>query len=79
MQLTPEENSRAEVYATILAGGLRVEQLNGTNIVNIMLQTSNQGIAAKVSDRVAELFIKEDADRETAGAQKAYEDLGALD
>ena len=76
MQLPPEENSRAEMYATMLVSGLRVEQLNGTNIVNIMLQTSNPGIAAKVSDRVAELFIKEDADRETAGAQKAYEDLG---
>ncbi len=77
MQLSPEENSRAELYANILVSGLRVEQQNGTNIVNIMLQTSNPGIAAKVCDRVAELFIKEDADRETAGAQKAYEDLGA--
>ncbi len=77
IQLTPEENARAEMYAAILVGGLRVEPLAQTNIVNISLQSSNPSIAAKVADRVAELFIKEDADRETSGAQKAYEDLGA--
>ena len=76
IQVSPEENSRAELYAAILASGLRVEQLQGTNIVNISLQSSNPGIAARVADRVAELFIKEDVERETAGAQKAYEDLG---
>lgn len=77
VQLTPEENSRAELYAVILNSGLRVEQKLGTNIVDISLQSSNPSIAAKAADRVAELFIKEDADRETSGAQKAYEDLGA--
>jgi len=77
IQLTPEENMRAELYSAILVSGLRVEQRDRTNIVNITLQTSNPSIAAKVVDRVAELFIKEDADRETAGAQKAYEDLSA--
>lgn len=77
IQLSPEENSRAELYSAILIGGLRVEPMQGTNIVNISLQTTNPSIAARVVDRVAELFIKEDADRETSGAQKAYEDLSA--
>ena len=74
IQLKPEENARAEPYAAMLCGGLgRTDE--GTNIVNITLKSSNPGLAAKVSDKVAELFIKEDAERETAGAQKAYEDL----
>jgi len=77
VQLTPEENSRAELYAAMLVGGLSVIQVDRTNIVNISVQTSNPSIVAKVADRVAELFIKEDADRETAGARKAYEDLGS--
>ncbi len=77
IQLTPEESTRAELYATILVSGLRVEPMMNTNIVNISLQSSNPSVAAKAADRVAELFIKEDADRETSGAQKAYEDLGA--
>lgn len=77
IQLSPEENTRAEYYAAVLVSGLRVEPLDRTNIVNISLQSSNQTVIAKVVDRVAELFIKEDADRETSGAQKAYEDLSA--
>ncbi len=75
VQLSPEENARAESYAAVLVGGLRVEQVERTNIVNVSIQTTNPAIAARVSDKVAELFIKEDAERETAGAQKAFEDL----
>ena len=70
MQLTPEENARAESYAGMLVGGLSVVQLERTNIVNIRLQSSNPLVAAKVADRVAELFIKEDADRETPGHKR---------
>jgi capsular exopolysaccharide synthesis family protein len=75
-QLTPEENKRAEQYAGILAAGLKVDQIERTNIVNIGLQNANPVIAAKVADKTAELFIEEDIKRETAGAQQAYEDLG---
>lgn len=75
IQLSPEENSRAELYAASLVGGLKVEQVTSTNIVHISIQNQNPALAAKVSDKVAELFIKEDIERETYGAQKAYEDL----
>ncbi|CAN5326979.1 polysaccharide biosynthesis tyrosine autokinase [soil metagenome] len=76
IQLSPEESARADAYAVQLVQGLTVDQVERTNIVNLKLETTNPAIAAKVSDKVAELFIKEDAERETAGAQKAYEDLG---
>jgi polysaccharide biosynthesis transport protein len=75
IQLTPEENARAENYAAILAGGLNVQQVERTNIVNITLQSTHPALAARVADKVAELFKEEDAERETAGAQKAFEDL----
>lgn len=74
-QLSPEENLRAEEYATILMSGLVVDQVDRTNIVNITIENSNPVLAAKVADKVAELFIKEDAERETAGTQQAYENL----
>ncbi len=74
-QLTPEENKRAETYAASLIQGLNVEQVERTNLVNITVDNTNPALAARVSDKVAELFIKEDADRETAGTQQAYEDL----
>lgn len=76
VELTPDEKKRAEQYAAILVGGLNVNQVERTNIVNISLETTNPNVAPRVTDKVAELFIKEDEIRETAGAQKAYEDLG---
>lgn len=76
IQLTPEENARAETYARILGGGnLKVEQLEKTNIVNVSVQSTNPALAAKVADKLTELFKKEDTERETAGAKKAFEDL----
>ncbi len=77
IQLTSEENARAETYAAILISGLKVEPVERTNIVNISITNANPVLAAKVVDKVAELFKKEDAERETAGAQKAYDDLKA--
>ena len=74
-QLSPEENRRAENYAAILVGGLKVEQMERTNIVNVNVQSQNPVLAAKVADGVSELFINEDAERETAGAKQAFEDL----
>ncbi|MFL6374932.1 MAG: GumC family protein [Pyrinomonadaceae bacterium] len=74
-QLSPEENARAEAYAAVLLGNIKVEQVERTNIVNIAIQNENPVICAKVADKVAELFIAEDVERETSGAQKAYEDL----
>jgi capsular exopolysaccharide synthesis family protein len=76
VQLSPEENRRAEAYAGQLVGGLKVVQIDRTNIVNVTVESTNPVLAPKVADKVAELFIKEDAERETSGAQKAYEDLG---
>jgi capsular exopolysaccharide synthesis family protein len=74
-QLTAEENARAEAYAASLVGGLKVDQVERTNIVNITITNQNPALAAKVADKVAEQFIKEDVERETSGLQKAYEDL----
>jgi uncharacterized protein involved in exopolysaccharide biosynthesis len=45
VKLTPEEIARAETYAALLAGGLRVEQVERTNIVNINVQNSNPELA----------------------------------
>ncbi len=73
--LTPEETKLADTYSAILARGLLVEQVERTNLVNVRVQSSNPVIAAKVADKVAELFRDEDQKRETQGAEKAYEEL----
>ncbi|MFN0141586.1 MAG: GumC family protein [Pyrinomonadaceae bacterium] len=75
IQLSPEENTRAELYAGSLVNGLKVEQVTSTNIVHISVQNQNPVLAARVADKVADLFIKENIERETFGAQQAFDDL----
>ena len=75
VQLTAEEKTRAENYAAYLAGRLAVSQREGTNLVNVSVTSPNPELSARVADKVAEVFIEEDAARETEGARRAYEDL----
>jgi succinoglycan biosynthesis transport protein ExoP len=75
VRLTPEESARIDRYAGILLGGLTIQPVERTNIVNIFLQNTNAPLAAKVSHKVAEVFQREDAERETQGAKAAYDEL----
>jgi len=73
--LSPEEEARADLYGSILLGGLKVEQREFTNLVDVSVQSTNRVLTAKVADKVAELFRQQDADRETKGAKQAKDDL----
>lgn len=73
--LTPEENRRADAFAGILVNGLTVTQQDRTNLVTLTLHATNPAVAPKVTDKVAELFIAEDRDRETGGAETALKNL----
>jgi capsular exopolysaccharide synthesis family protein len=73
--LTPEESARASSYAGVLSGGLTVVQQERTNLVNISVNSTEPVIAARASNKLADLFIAQDADRETQGAKKAYTEL----
>ncbi|MGB7209277.1 MAG: polysaccharide biosynthesis tyrosine autokinase [Pyrinomonadaceae bacterium] len=73
--LTSEEDARVQQYASKLLGGLTVEQEKSTNLVSVNIRSTEPVLAAKVADRVAETFKKQDAERETQGAKKAQEDL----
>jgi capsular exopolysaccharide synthesis family protein len=73
--LTPEESARASSYAGVLSGGLTVVQQERTNLVNISISSTEPAIAARASNKLADLFIAQDADRETQGAKKAYTEL----
>lgn len=75
IQLSTEERNRADLYAGILAGKLTVQPRERTNIVNVSITTPKPDLSARVADKVAEVFIEKDAQRETEGARRAYEDL----
>ena len=73
--LTPEEEERVNRYSGTLLGNLKVEQVERTNLVNIIVQSTNPELAAVVANKVADMFIEKDIELETKGAKKAYEDL----
>ncbi|MBC7795629.1 MAG: polysaccharide biosynthesis tyrosine autokinase [Pyrinomonadaceae bacterium] len=73
-QLTPEEESRVKTYASILIGGLTVEPVEKTNLVNLKFQSTNPDLAVKVPNAVTRVFIAQDAKRETQGAEQANVD-----
>jgi len=73
--LTPKEEERANAYAGELLSGLSVEPTEGTNIVVVGIKNEDPVLAAKVADRIAELFKQQDAARQTAGTRQAYDDL----
>lgn len=75
VQLTSEEKALVERYAAILLGGLTVAQVEKTNLVNVNIQSTNRELAARVADKVAEVFIEEDIKRETEGAKKNLDSL----
>ena len=71
--LTPEEEARAAAIARKFS--VTVDQVERTNIVNLSVRSNNQDLAPKVSLAMAKVFKKNDAERETAGARKALNDL----
>ena len=73
--LTPEERELTDRYAGILLSGLHVEQVEGTNLINVVIQSTNPVLAAKAADMVCEVFIKDDIRRETEGSKRNLEDL----
>ena len=54
---------------------LSVQPKERTNIVYVSVTTPKPELSARVADKVAEVFIDKDAQRETEGARRAYEDL----
>lgn len=75
LNLTPEESERANAYAGVFLGGIRVEPVDRTNIVYITVQSTNPDLAAKVADMTAKMFIDKDAERATGGAKQQYDEL----
>ncbi len=74
LDLTPEEDSRAGSYAAMF--NVQAVPLNNTNIVIVSVDSTNQTVAPKVADKIAQLFIAENEERETRVNKQAYDELG---
>lgn len=77
IQLSPEEETRAIKYAARLGGGLKVDRVEDTNLVQITVSSPIPALSAKFADKLADIFILENQDREMEGAQNAYDELTA--
>ena len=73
--LTPEEENLVNQYVGRLVRGLRIEQRERTNLVNVHVTNEKPALAAKVADKVAEVFRDDDAAREMQGEKQAIADL----
>jgi succinoglycan biosynthesis transport protein ExoP len=74
--LSPEELAQLEPYEDTLAAGLSVEPIVGTNLVTLHYHHTSPELAQQVVNTLADTFIYNNFDRDTASTQKAMELLG---
>jgi uncharacterized protein involved in exopolysaccharide biosynthesis len=75
VELNPEEKARADAYAVQLSARLSVEQRERTNLVDVTMTGTDPKLAALVADKVAEVFIEQDASREVSSDKQVLTDL----
>jgi capsular exopolysaccharide synthesis family protein len=67
--LTPEQLLRLEAYENALRAGLKIEQVEKTDLVEISFTHQSPLLARDVANTVAEVFRANDARRENEGSQ----------
>jgi uncharacterized protein involved in exopolysaccharide biosynthesis len=68
--LSPEEEARVARYAGSLFN-VSVQQVERTNLVQVRVRSSNQALAPEVSNRLAEVFRRQDAEQFAAAGKRA--------
>jgi len=74
-QLTPEELEKLEVYEDAIIGGVSIEPVPNTNLVNIVYRHSDPELAQKVANTLAEVFKNYNLALSTEGSNKAADIL----
>lgn len=74
-QLTPEELEKLEVYEDAIIGGVSIEPVPNTNLVNIVYRHSDPELAQKVANTLAEVFKNYNLAIATEGSNKAADVL----
>ncbi|HEV7860376.1 MAG TPA: polysaccharide biosynthesis tyrosine autokinase [Pyrinomonadaceae bacterium] len=70
-QLTPEELARLEPYEDTIAANLTVEPETGTSLVLLKYKHPEPELAKKIGNTLADVFVKNNLDRETKGSTNA--------
>lgn len=72
-QLTPEQIALLEPYEDTLIANMTVEPEPLTNLVRISYKHTNPQMAQTIADKIAQVFMFNNFDRETLGSQRASE------
>jgi succinoglycan biosynthesis transport protein ExoP len=70
-QLTPEEYAKLEPYEDTIAANLTVEPETGTSLVLLKYKHPEPELAKKIANTLADVFVKNNLDRETKGSTNA--------
>lgn len=73
--LTVKQRAQLTPYVNALLANLTFESVAGTNLVQIRFRHTDPALAMKVTDTLARLFIENDTNQETLGAQNAATQL----
>ncbi len=74
-QLTSEESAALEPYEDAIIGSETVEPVIGTSLVAIKYQHTDPVLAQKVADTLAEVFVRNNSERQNIGTSTAEEKL----
>jgi len=70
-EFTPDELTALEPYEDSIVGNLTVEPVLGTSLVNIRYRHTNPVLAQKIANTLADVFIKNNVERQESGTSKA--------
>lgn len=74
-QLTQEEEAALEPYEDTIAANLVVDPVPQTNLVIIRYRHTDPLLAQKVADTLADVFVRNNVERQESGTSKATQDL----
>jgi len=74
-KLSAEQMARLSPYVGALLAKLSVQQIKDTNLIEISFTHSSPDVAMRVANAVAEVFINDEFERETAGTHNAVTKL----
>jgi capsular exopolysaccharide synthesis family protein len=74
-QLTQEEEAALEPYEDTIAANLVVDPVPQTNLVIIRYRHTDPLLAQKVADTLADVFVRNNVERQEIGTSKATQDL----
>ena len=74
--LSPEERAKLEPYEDAIIAGESIEPVPQTNLVKIKFAHPDPILAQKISDTLAEVFVRNNFERATAGSSKTEHLLG---